>query len=222
MTLPLRHEENIEHGPQGPRPRNFRSESALQSPANQLLSMLQEADLEAIRSPEHHVVPNAAKNGKKRRSLEAEERRSALFGTMLLVWALLALITSVSVVAYDALKPVPAPVIPPALTFSELNHRLVQSNEGPALELNGLVSNAGVSTLEPEVLLRLSGKRLAIEEPLRLGLASLPPGAERPFTVRIVLPQGVQSVSLLPTDKTSVVVRSLPVISPAWTTPDAL
>lgn len=222
MTLPLRHEENIEHGPQGPRPRHFRGDRALQSPANQLLSMLQEADLEAIRSPEHRLAADPASHRRNRRSLASEERRSALFGTMLLVWALLALITSVSVVAYDALKPAPAPVIPPALTFSDLSNRLVQSNEGPALELSGLVSNAGSVTLEPEVLLRLSGKRLAIEEPLRLGLASLPPGAERPFTVRIVLPQGVQSVSLLPTDKTSVVVRSLPVISPAWTAPDAL
>lgn len=214
MSLPLRREENIEHGPRGPKPRSFRDDGAAQSPANQLLAMLQEANLEAIRPEEHSVV-------EPRPSTSAEERRSALFGTILLVWAVLALITSVSVVAYDALKPVPAIVVPPALTFTELDHRLVQSNEGPALELSGLVSNAGDQMREPEVLLRLSGKRLAIEEPLRLGLASLPPGAERPFTVRIVLPQGVQSVSLLPTEETSVTIRSLPVISPAWTTPDA-
>ncbi|MEO1659152.1 MAG: hypothetical protein AAFR65_15690 [Pseudomonadota bacterium] len=215
MSLPLRREENIEHGPRGPKPRSFRDEGASQSPANQLLAMLQEANLEAIRPEEHAIV-------EPRPRVSAEERRSALFGTILLVWAVLALITSVSVVAYDTLKPIPAVIIPPALTFTELDHRLVESNEGPALELTGLVSNDGDNVLEPEVLLRLSGKRLAIEEPLRLGLASLPPGAERPFTVRILVPQGVQSVSLLPTDQTSLVVRSLPVISPAWTAPEAL
>ncbi|MEM0930080.1 MAG: hypothetical protein AAGI89_12410 [Pseudomonadota bacterium] len=216
MSLPLRREENIEHGPRGPKPRGFRDEGASQSPANQLLAMLQEANLEAIR-PEDHAGA-ALRPG----TSLPEERRSALFGTILLVWAVLALITSVSVVAYDALKPVPAIVIPPALTFSELDHRLVQSNEGPALELSGLVSNAGEEVREPEVLLRLSGKRLAIEEPLRLGLASLPPGAERPFTVRILLPQGVQSVSLLPTEEKSLMIRSLPVVSPAWTAPETL
>ena len=215
MSLPLRREETTEHGPRGPKPRGFRGEGANQSPANQLLAMLQEANLEAIR-PELDMEPPAPQ------APSGEERRSALFGTILLVWSILALIISVSVVAYDALKPIPAPVIPPALTFTDLNHRLVQSNEGPALELKGLVSNAGDDVLEPEVLLRLSGKRLAIEEPLRLGLASLPPGAERPFTVRVLLPSGVQSVSLLPTEETSLTVRTLPVVSPAWTSPDAL
>jgi hypothetical protein len=125
---------------------------------------------------------------------------------------------SVALLSFETLKGSPAaPADRPALEFSELRSRYVSSSEGPALELSGIVMNAGGQMVPPEVVLQLAGKRLAIEEPLQLGGAALPPGAERPFTVRLLLPEGTETVSLLPPSEGSRFRKSMPLVSPAWT-----
>lgn len=211
MTLPAWRDERPEFRPR-PRPRKadaldeLRDRSA--SPANQLLELLEASALPGQEPREAHGEARPFR-------LSPLPRRLASY---LLGWSLLALALSVSYLAYETLVPgnMPEPVRP-SLDFADVSSRFVQSSEGPALELTGLVRNEGDATVEPEVVLQLAGSRVAIEEPLRLGTASLPPGAERPFTVRVLLPEGTKSVRLLPTGHVTLKPRALPLVSPAWT-----
>ncbi|MEE4210889.1 MAG: hypothetical protein V2I43_16690 [Parvularcula sp.] len=140
------------------------------------------------------------------------------FSSALLVFASAAMLGSVALLSYETLGGGGAAVGErPAFEFRDLRSRYVRSSEGPALELSGLLANAGEVELEPEVLLQIAGRRVAIEEPLTLGGAMLPPGAERPFTVRLLLPEGTETVSLLPPTEGSRYRRSMSLVSPAWT-----
>lgn len=212
MNLPLRREEPAETQDFRPRLRQRGGEGPEQSPANQLLRLLEDANFESIASPREHPFRQA-----RPKSVYADMPR--MFGIVLFVWSILALSASVGVVIYDILREdrLVAAAQRPPLVFNQLAHRYVQSSEGPALELSGLVTNGGSEPVEPSVVLQLAGSRLAIEEPLRLGIVTLPPGAERPFTVRVLLPEGVESVRLLPGEQRPVLTRNLSTVSPAWT-----
>ncbi|MEM7519089.1 MAG: hypothetical protein AAF368_19460, partial [Planctomycetota bacterium] len=134
-----------------------------------------------------------------------------------------ALLLSVGYLGFETLTAEPAADAParPNLDFSGVTSRYVQSAEGPALELTGVVRNEGVDAVQPEVTLQLAGNRVAIEEPLRLGVATLPPGAERPFTVRLLLPKGAKTVKLLPPEGSGAPARTMPLVSPGWTADSA-
>lgn len=185
------------------------------SPANQLLRMLEEASLPGGGAKTRPGSRQAAAPA----DLFAMRLPRRLAG-WLLGWSCLALGLSVAYLALETLKPEAATVRErPALDFTDVASRHVMSSEGPALELSGLVRNAGETPVEPDVVLQLAGNRVAIEERVRLGAAALPPGAERPFTVRVLLPRGTKTVRLLPPSGDAAVQRSMPLISPAWTAP---
>ncbi|NNU16577.1 hypothetical protein HK107_09620 [Parvularcula sp. ZS-1/3] len=209
MTLPAWREERREQ-PARRRPRKVDELDGIrnraESPANQLLEMLRESQLpgEAQKKPEPKPfrTPPIARR----------------FAKWLLGWSVLAMGLSVGYLAYETLTPETAvPAERPPLDFADVASRYVQSSEGPAIELSGLVRNSGETLVEPDVLLQLAGSRVAIEEPLRLGAAVLPPGAERPFTVRVLLPEGTRSVRLLPPEKSGQAMGDLMLVSPAWT-----
>lgn len=143
------------------------------------------------------------------------------FSMVLLAWSCLALAASIGILAWETVGPgavVRSGALRPTLDFADVSTRYVQSNEGPAIEMTGIVRNSGEDPVAPEVTLQLSGTRIAIEEPLRLGSAPLPPRAERPFAVRLLLPEGATAVKLLPTPMSE---RGgapvMPLVSPAWT-----
>lgn len=206
MTLPAWRETQQEPKRRRPRPRPADELDGLRdrasSPANQLLEMLQDAQL---------TKPPAPKPARK-------PKLSQKVAGWMLGWSLLALTMSVGYLAFETLRPTPAAAeIRPTLDFSQVSSRYVQSSQGPAVELSGIVRNVGEEGVEPEVTLQLAGSRVAIEEALRLGPVALPPGAERPFTVRILLPEGTKSVSLLPPKGAEGAPRSLLAVSPGWT-----
>lgn len=191
------------------------------SPANHLLSILQSANLGQLR----RKITSGPSRRVEFREAEIERVPPLLknFGTVLLAWSIGAMVLSIGILAFEILEP-SAPVVTerPPLEFEEMASRHVESSEGRALELTGLVRNAGERPVQPEVTLQLAGSRVAIEEPLRLGAAALPPGAERPFTVRLLLPEGTKTVRLLPAENTRAPKGSMPLVSPAWTSETSL
>lgn len=210
MTLPARREDPREDFSR-PRPRKLEQRplkpETTASPANQLLKMLEEA---------HEPIRPQPSPAKTRKAANAMLKR---FGNWLLGWSCAALLMSVGYLGFETLTAEPAMAAParPSLDFSSVTSRYVQSAEGPALELTGVVRNDGTEAVQPEVTLQLAGNRVAIEEPLRLGVAALPPGAERPFTVRLLLPKGAKTVKLLPPEGSTAPARTMPLVSPAWT-----
>lgn len=211
MTLPAWRDEPVQRKPR----QRFRGPDELKeirdrraSPANQLLELLENADLPGVPKPPRPAPQPEAQS----------QRFSRKFAGWLLGWSVLAMGLSFAYLTYETLNAAPAaPLERPALDFSGVQSRYVMSTEGPALELSGVLRNDGETMIEPDVLLQLAGGRLAIEEPLRLGGAALPPGAERPFTVRVLLPEGVRSVRLLPPEQSGLRPREMALISPAWT-----
>lgn len=152
-----------------------------------------------------------------------ERRRGPVgSGTMVLACSCLALAASVGMLGYETFGPPAAQDTaigdaPAPLVFSGVSSRYVQSAEGPALELSGIVRNQDAQPRAPAVTLKLSGSRVAIEERLALGSVPLSPGAERPFAVRLLLPEGARTVSLLPASKGGEPAPSMVLVSPAWT-----
>ena len=210
MTLPAWREDRPQRK-RRPRPRDIdelrdiRNRGA--SPANQLLQMLENAELPGTETP----VPQAQPKPE-------PKRLSRRVAGWLLGWSVVAMGLSFAYLTYETLNAPPAASIErPSLNFDGVESRYVMSSEGPALELSGVVRNDGEALTEPDVILQLAGGRVAIEEPLRLGIAALPPGAERPFTVRVLLPNGVRSVRLLPPEQSGLRPREMTLISPAWT-----
>jgi hypothetical protein len=203
MTLPARREADWFETPRArPRPRIVKEpqrEAGMRSPANELLAQLEKAHL-----PRGYGLPRRRKN---------------LFGGLLLGWSFALAAASIGYVAFETLKaPELRPAPPAPLALGDIVSRHVQSSEGAALEITGTLRNIGDRRMEPEVLLQLAGSRVAIEEPLRLGGNDLLPGAERPFTVRLLLPEGTRSVKLLPPrDVDPGRSLTMPTVSPGWT-----
>lgn len=193
------------------------------SPANQLLAMLEQANL-----PGSKVRPKKAwlKQLKPLKIPAIPAPSLALpkkLASWLLGWSVAAMALSLAYLTFETLNTGSASApIRPALDFSGVETRYVQSSEGPAIELSGVVRNEGDTLVEPEVILQLAGSRVAIEEPIRLGGAALPPKAERPFTLRVVIPEGTKTVRLLPPDTAAERPRPMPLVSPAWTADPAL
>jgi hypothetical protein len=179
------------------------------SPANQLLALVEEATARGRLRPGAGPAAENPKPVKTRRRLAG----------MLLAWSCAMMAASVGYLAYETLKPAePVAAEPlPGLDFSGVTSRYVQSSEGPAVELSGVVRNIGEEMVEPEVTIQLAGSRVAVEQQLRLGTASLPPGAERPFTVRALLPEGTRTVRLLSPKEPSMAPMEMPLVSPGWT-----
>lgn len=208
MTLPAWRDDRPQRKLR-PRPRGVDELSDIRdrraSPANQLLEMLERANFDS--APQPAAEPPAQ-----------PKRLSRKLASWLLGWSVAAMALSFAYLTYETLSAPAATVMErPALAFEGVQTRYVISSEGPALELSGLIRNEGEGLTEPEVILQLAGGRVAIEKPLRLGGAALPPGAERPFTVRVLLPEGVRSVRLLPPEQSGLRPREMALISPAWT-----
>jgi hypothetical protein len=181
------------------------------SPANQLLAMVEAA---AARGG----LEGPAETGARKRKTDEPARK--MIAKLLLGWSCLVLSGSIGYLAYETLKPAPVQATElPGLDFSGVTSRYVQSSEGPAVELSGIVRNVGQTTLEPEVTIQLAGNRVAVEQQLRLGGAALPPSAERPFTVRALLPEGTRTVRLLSAENQALGPKGMALVSPAWTAP---
>ncbi|GGY55081.1 hypothetical protein [Parvularcula lutaonensis] len=236
MTLPAWRDEQPEWH-ELPEPRLRKKPEARPgagtSPANQLLAMLEEASLpgagqrakKRLRKPDLQKlklppVPSMPKLPSIPAPSLALPKKLA---SWLLGWSVAAMALSLSYLTFETLNTgsVETPDRP-ALDFSDVQTRYVQSSEGPAIELSGVVRNEGDRLVEPEVVLQLAGSRVAIEEPVRLGGAALPPKAERPFTLRVVIPEGVKTVRLLPPDTEAARPRPMPLVSPAWTAEPSL
>ncbi|MCQ8184536.1 hypothetical protein [Parvularcula maris] len=216
MTLPAWREDRPQQSSKPRRRAKLRDAEDLaglrdrsSSPANQLLAMVEAA---AERGGLHR---QAAKPAADERAPKTRKRLASL----LLGWSCAIMAASVGYLAYETLKPAEmvAAELLPGLDFSGVTSRYVQSSEGPAVELSGVVRNIGEEMVEPEVTIQLAGTRVAVEEQLRLGTASLPPGAERPFTVRALLPEGTRTVRLLSPKEPSVPALDMPMVSPGWT-----
>lgn len=209
MTLPARRRDPY------PLPETGRSRAAERELAEKLrerIALAERAARAAAETAEARLETPAPK----------KDEASRGFGIALLVWSCLAFVASVGILTYETLGPgaaVRSGVTRPALAFADISTRYVQSAEGPALELTGLVRNSGEGPVAPEVRLQIAGEKVSIEEHLRLGGAPLQPQAERPFAVRLLLPEGVTSVKLLPPvgEGAGSGKPSMILVSPAWT-----
>ncbi|MEM9840404.1 MAG: hypothetical protein AAF830_14785 [Pseudomonadota bacterium] len=209
MTLPATRRDPYPLPEEG---RSRAAERALAEKLRERIALAERAARAAAETAEARVKPPQPKQDDNLRG----------FGIALLVWSCLALIASIGILAYEtfgASSAAQAAALRPALTFADVSTRYVQSAEGPALELTGVVRNSGETSVLPEVRLQIAGEKVAIEENLRLGGAKLQPEAERPFAVRLLLPEGVSSISLLPPTADGQTVRqpSMTLVSPAWT-----
>jgi len=206
MTLPARKQDRHPHAPR----RTRADEKELAEQLRERIALAEKA-------------ARAAASEAESRFPEVERAKKAAtpqrFGWLLLAWSCVALLISMGILAYETLGPgaTARSVERPQLEFSSLQSRFVQSAEGPALELTGVVRNGGETPAKPEFTLQLAGNRVAIEEPLKLGGVALPSGAERPFAVRLLLPPGTQSVSLLPPRADAPSEPDMVLVSPAWT-----
>lgn len=207
MTNPLRRTDSST---------DLSSREEVQSLADRILERVDAAERAAREAQQIAEARNAE-------AFPEPPKKSALqrFGGFLLLWSLMALAASVGILAWETVGPGGAvrasATERPPLEFGQLSTRHVQSAEGAALEITGILKNVGSERADPAVTLQLAGNRVAIEEPLRLGQAPLPPGAERPFAVRILLPEDVQSVSLLPLTQDPSSEPHMVLISPGWT-----
>lgn len=207
MTLPARKDDHLPHPP---RKRTRWEEKELAEQLRERIALAERAALAA------------AEEAQARMSDVARAEKAATperFGIILLVWSCVALLISMGILAYETLGPGAAAraIERPQLEFSDLNTRFVQSAEGPAVEITGILRNTGDRPAKPEFTLQLVGNRVAIEEPLKLGGAALPSGAERPFAVRLLVPNGTQQVSLLPPQEGTSSEPDMVLVSPAWT-----
>ena len=86
-----------------------------------------------------------------------------------------------------------APAAPtrPVLTVEARLDRYVRSSQGPALLLSGVIRNEG-----PEVVPQLSLYVGAEAQAVPLPPVAVPPGGERPFRVRVLLPMAPREVTL--------------------------
>ncbi|MEM1410107.1 MAG: hypothetical protein AAGG79_05100 [Pseudomonadota bacterium] len=207
MSLPAQQPETSAR----PRSRGRADERELAEQLRARIALAEEAALAAARVAEQRITPPEPP--------AREELASKRLGLTLLIWSFIALIVSIAILAWETVGPgaeVRA-LERPALQFSGLQTRYVQSAQGPTLEITGIVKNGGEEPVDPQVTLQLAGGRVAIEEPLRLGRTELPAGAERPFALRLLLPEGVRSVNLLPLQGEPVSEQKMLLVSPGWT-----
>ena len=88
------------------------------------------------------------------------------------------------------------PTAAPGLRVGGTLRTYAVSSQGPAVMVAGVVSNDGAAALVPVVTMTVEGPDGATSQPVALPAVALPPGGERPFAVRALVPEGVSAVRL--------------------------
>ena len=88
------------------------------------------------------------------------------------------------------------PSAPPGLRVQGALGAFAMSSQGPAVTLTGAVVNEGDRDAVPQVTMTVQTPDGPLAQPVALPPVALPPGGERPFTVRALVPEGSTAVAL--------------------------
>ncbi|MBB4658592.1 zinc-ribbon domain-containing protein [Parvularcula dongshanensis] len=94
---------------------------------------------------------------------------------------------------YAYLRP---PAAAPALSVEAALGRYALSDQGPAVSITGVVRNDGLDETFPRLVLTATGPAGSEAQVVPLPAVPLPPGGERPFAVRALLPEGVWALNV--------------------------
>lgn len=91
---------------------------------------------------------------------------------------------------------VATPPAPPGLRVRAELETYAVSSQGPAVMVAGVVVNAGAAEAVPQLTMTVATPQGPSAQAVALPAVALPPGGERPFAVRALVPEGATGVSL--------------------------